>query len=301
MKKFFKWTGITLLGLILIALLASWILAGKFNSKFEKAYALTPAPVAIPTDSASIERGRTLSVGCRTCHGVDLGGKVFFDDPKIGTLPSSNLTRAKGSQTEGYTDEDFVRAIRHGLNKEGHALMIMPSEALTHLSDHDLGCLIAFLKTLRPVERTFAKRHFAYMSQVMAGAGLFGNLFPYDIIDHEKAKNIVAPPMGPTPEYGQYIVNSFGCSICHTPSLGGGKSPDPAAPPVPDISMSGHTAHWTAQQFINTFKTGTTPEGKLLDGQHMPFAGLGALENDEIEAVYHYIRTLPPAHPAAGK
>lgn len=296
MKKFLKWTGISLLGLVLIALLASWMLASKFNSKFEKVYSLTPSAVAIPTDSASIERGRMLSVGCRNCHDVDLGGKVFFDDPNIGVLPSSNLTRAKGSETEGYTDEDFVRALRHGLNKKGNPLMVMPSEAITHLSDQDLGCLIAFLKTLPPVERTFPKRHFTYLSQVMAGAGIFGNLFAYDVIDHENAKNITAPPIGNSVEYGEYVTKFEGCTGCHGANFGGGKSPDPVSPPVPDISNSGHPGQWTAEEFIATFRTGKTPEGKMLDGQFMPFASLGAFNEVEIEAVYNYLRSLPPAN-----
>jgi len=42
MKKFLKWTGITLLSLVLLVLLASWIFASKFNSEFEKVYDLTP-------------------------------------------------------------------------------------------------------------------------------------------------------------------------------------------------------------------------------------------------------------------
>ena len=110
MKKLLKWTGITLFTLVLIALLTSWVLASKFNNKFEKVYDLKPAPITIPTDSSSIARGMALTVGCQNCHDRDLGGKVLFDDPNIGVLPSSNLTRAVGSETEGYTDEDFVRA-----------------------------------------------------------------------------------------------------------------------------------------------------------------------------------------------
>ncbi|MEZ4959845.1 MAG: c-type cytochrome [Saprospiraceae bacterium] len=301
MKKFLKWAGITLLGLVLIVLLASWIFASKFNSKFEKVYSLTPASVAIPTDSASIERGRTLSVGCRSCHDVDMGGKVFFDDPNIGVLPSSNLTRAKGSETEGYTDEDYVRALRHGLNKKGNPLMVMPSESITHLSDQDLGCLIAFIKTLPPIERTFPKRHFTYMSQVMAGAGMFGNLFAYDVIDHEKAKNITAPPIGNSMEYGAYVTRFEGCQTCHSANFGGGKSPDPVSPPVPDITKSGNPGKWSLEQFIATFRTGKTPEGKMLQGEFMPFAGIGALSDVEVEGLYNYIQSLPPAHPAESK
>ncbi|HLF64270.1 MAG TPA: c-type cytochrome [Saprospiraceae bacterium] len=295
MKKVLKWTGIVLLTLVLIVLIGSWLLARKFNMEFVKKYELTPAPVAIPTDSASIERGRTLTVGCRNCHDVDLAGKVFFDDPKIGSLASSNLTRAKDSDTEGYKDEDFVRAIRHGLNKRGNPLMVMPSEAYTHYSDQDLGCIIAYLKSLPPIERRFAKRHFTYMSQVMAGAGMFGNLFPYKVIDHEKAKNITAPPIGNSIEYGKYVVDFDGCKNCHGADFGGGKSPDPVSPPVPDISTGSNSGKWTLEQFINTFRTGKTPEGKALQGQFMPFAGIGALSDVEIEAVYKYIHSLPAA------
>lgn len=295
MKKFLKWTGIVLLSLVLIVLLGSWILARKFNNEFEKVYNLTPAPVAIPTDSASIERGRLLAVGCQGCHEKDLGGKVFFDDPNIGVLPSSNLTRAAGSETEGYTDEDFVRALRHGLNKKGNPLMVMPSESTGQLSDEDLGCLIAYLKSLPPIERKFDKRHFTYMSQAMAGAGLFGNLFAYDIIEHDKVKSLTAPPISNSPEYGEYMVRTHACKTCHNPNLGGGKSPDPVSPPVPDISKSGNAGKWTKEQFISFFRTGKTPDGRLPNPQFMPWEGLGALADTEIESVYNYIQSLPPA------
>ncbi len=295
MKKFLKWTGIVLLSLVLLIACSAWFLSSKFNSKFEKVYSLTPATVAIPTDSASVARGKVLSVGCTGCHDADLGGKVFFDDPNIGILPSSNLTRAAGSETVGYTDEDFVRAMRHGLNKKGNPLMVMPSESIGELSDEDLGCVIAYLKSLPPIDRKFDKRHFTFMSQVMAGAGLFGNLFPYDIIEHDKRKNMTAPAIANTPEYGEYIVRSHGCKGCHGNDFGGGKSPDPVSPPVPNISISGNAGKWTKEQFIGFFKTGKTPDGRLPNPQFMPFEGLGALSDVEIESVYNYIQSLPAA------
>ncbi|HMQ63587.1 MAG TPA: hypothetical protein PKE06_23085, partial [Flavilitoribacter sp.] len=131
MRKLLKWTGIILGGLLLVALFSSWILSRKFLKESEKTYQVAVTPVTIPSDSASLERGRVLSVGCRDCHDTNLAGKVFFDDPAIGVLPSSNLTRAKGSETEGYAPGDYVRALRHGLNRAGHPLMIMPSESYT--------------------------------------------------------------------------------------------------------------------------------------------------------------------------
>ncbi|MBK6565169.1 MAG: cytochrome c [Saprospiraceae bacterium] len=276
--------------LILVLLMAALFFSSKFNREFEKVITFEPVEVIIPQDSVSIERGRILSVDCRSCHGPDLAGKVFFDDPTIGTLPSSNLTRAKGSETEHYTNQDFVKAIRHGLNKAGNRLMVMPCKSTSQISDKDLGCLIAFINTLPKVENTFPKRKFAFTAQIMAGAGLFGDLFHYDLIDHEITNNIKHIPEGSTEEYGHYLTSIHGCNDCHKKDLKGGKSPDPVSPPVPDISRTGNFGKWTQEQFISVFRTGKTPEGKILDGNFMPFAGLGAHSDEEIAAVYNYIK-----------
>ena len=292
MKRVLKIIAYVFGALILIVLLSSWYLSSKFNSEFEKVVSFEPQEIIIPTDSASIERGRILSVDCRSCHGPDLAGKVFFDDPGIGVLPSSNLTRAKGSATETYTSQDFVRAIRHGLNKSGNKLMIMPCKSYAHMSDQDLGSLIAYISTINEVATTFEKRKFTFMAQVMAGAGLFGDLFHYDLIDHNKTKNIPSVAIGSTAEYGSYLVNVHGCNDCHKKDLKGGKSPDPVSPPVPDISMTGNFGKWSLEQFSAVFRTGTTPEGKALQSEFMPFAGLGAHSDEEIEAVYKYIKSL---------
>ncbi len=292
MKRFLKITAYVLGALVLIILLAFWYFSSKFNREFEKVISFEPQAISIPTDSASIERGRVLSVSCRTCHGPDLGGKVFFDDPNIGMMPSSNLTRAAGSETENYNDQDFVKAIRHGLNKTGHKLMIMPCKSYSHMSDDDLGSIIAFINTLPKVEKTFEKRKFTYMSQVMAGSGLFGDMFHYDMIDHAKASNIPSVTVGNTVEYGSYLAHVQGCNDCHKKDFKGRKSPDPESPPVPDISNTGSVGKWTSSQFIEVFRTGTTPEGKALNGEFMPFSGLGAHTDQEIEAVYNYIKSL---------
>jgi cytochrome c553 len=301
MKKALKWTGIVLGSLILIIMVVALYLSNKFNSEFEQTYTIEPAPVAIPTDSASIARGRILSVGCANCHDNDLAGKLFFDDPSLGKVASPNLTRAAGSETEGYTDVDFVGAIRHGLNKKGNPLMVMPSESYANFSDEDLGSLIAFLKTLQPIERSFEKRQLTFMAQVMAGAGLFGNMNAYSKINHEVVKNISAPPISNSIEYGRYVTRWDGCIVCHGENFGGGKSPDPISPPVPDVTKSGNIGKWTLEQFVATFRTGKTPEGKVLDAKFMPFSSVGALSDIEIEAVYNYLQSLPPANPNGGK
>ena len=295
MKKILRILGLALLSIFLIVAIAATYFTYRFNSQAKVRVELTPANVEIPIDSISVERGRVLSVGCRSCHGNNLEGKYFFDDPTIGKLASSNLTKAKGSPTEHYTDVDWVRAIRHGLGKDGRMLFVMPSESMCHLSDKDLGSLIAFIKTLPPVEGKFDEPSLTTFSKVMAGAGQFGELYPYKVIDHEKAQNIPHPAEVNSLEHGYYMVQSHGCVSCHKTDFGGGKSPDPVSPPAANISSSGNPGKWTKGQFIETLRNGKTPEGKVLDPQFMPFAGIAVFSDEEIGSIYDYIMSLPPA------
>ena len=295
MKKILKWTGIVLVSLILLLLLASWILVQKFEGQFKKEYDQKVEMIPILRDSASLERGRILSVQCRECHGADLAGKVFFDEPEIGVLPSSNLTRGKGSQTEGYTDIDYIRALRHGLNPKGNPLLVMPSDSYAHLSDHDLGCLIGFIQSLPSIERNFPPRRFTYLTKVMAVLGAFGEITPYKVIEHDKVHHVTGPVISNQPEYGLYLMKIHGCKGCHGENLAGGKSGAPEAPIAPNISKGGNIGKWSLAQFIETMRTGTTPEGKALNAEYMAFASIAAHGDMEMEALYNYIYTLPAA------
>lgn len=127
MKKILRWAGISLLILILLTLVSAIIILDRYNSRKEKVYTIAvPAPQS-PADSTSIPRGMHFVPLCQSCHGEALEGKVFLDDPKIGKIYSPNLTRGKGGVGSNYTDKDWIRAIRHGINPKGNALLIMPS------------------------------------------------------------------------------------------------------------------------------------------------------------------------------
>jgi mono/diheme cytochrome c family protein len=97
------------------------------------------------------------------------------------------------------------------------------------------------------------------------------------------------------------VTRRDGCKVCHGVNFGGGKSPDPVSPPVPDISKSGNAGKWAKEEFIAFFKTGKTPDGRMPNVQFMPWESVGALHEVEIEAVYNYIQSLPPANESNGK
>ena len=115
-----------------------------------------PRPLTVPVtrDSVALARGAHLADaigGCADCHGEDLGGQVFIDDPGLGRVVAPNLT--PGGRLASWSDADLVRAIRHGVSKDGRRLLIMPSEEYNHLSDEDAAALIAYLRSRPAVRR----------------------------------------------------------------------------------------------------------------------------------------------------
>lgn len=88
MKRFFKWVGYIVGGFIVLILIAVGTVWAITSSRISKTYPTKVPMVAVPTDSASIDKGRHLvtAVGkCQACHGDDLGGKMAMDEA-IGLL-----------------------------------------------------------------------------------------------------------------------------------------------------------------------------------------------------------------------
>ena len=50
---------------------------------------------------------------------------------------------------------------------------------------------------------------------------MFGNLYPQDIINHQKVNTIASIPISDKPEYGEYVSRYFGCKTCHGAKLNG--------------------------------------------------------------------------------
>ena len=92
------------------------------------------------------ERGKHLATisGCNGCHGANYQGKDFINEAPIGYVPAPNLTPA--GPVANYTDEDWVKAIRHGIAKDGRVMVIMPSNHYSAYGDDDLAELISYLK-----------------------------------------------------------------------------------------------------------------------------------------------------------
>lgn len=294
MKRILKSIGIglaSLLGLLVIAVAVMALLGGR---KLSQEYVVEPDRVAVENDAAVLERGQYLaSISCAGCHGSDLGGSAFFEDPALGTVPAPNLTSGQGGAAAVYSDADFVRAIRHGVSPDGKALMVMPAAAFWHYSDADLAAVIAYVRSVPPVENELGGKDLTVLGKALVGAGVL-DVLAAEHIDHTGPRP-AAPAQQVDATYGEYLVNVSDCRNCHGPALTGAKSSEPGAPPAPSLSADGELAGWTTDEFIATLRTGTTPDGRPLNPAFMPWPGYGRMTDDDLTAVFQYLQSLPSA------
>lgn len=290
MMKTIKWLGIVLGSLVGLLLLALIILSFVGSSMANKRYEIASETVSIPTDVVAIQRGQHIATifTCTQCHRENLGGQLEFDVPGMVSIPTPNLTSGVGGIGGSLSDADWLRAIRHGVGHDGRGLLVMPAQGFNSLSTADLGALIAYLKSVPPVDNQLPERRIEFLGRVMMAVGLFPAL-PVDQIDH-------ASPPGEMPEagvsiaIGRYLTRT--CLECHGPSLNGAPFGPPGQEvPTPNLTPGGELAGWTEEEFFTTIRAGVTPSGHQLSGD-MPWQNFGQMTDDELSSVWLYLRSL---------
>jgi mono/diheme cytochrome c family protein len=293
MKKAIKWIGILLGSIILIVALTVAYFNYNTNKRLSKTYDITPRTIDIPNDSASIAEGKRWAMGmCSGCHGEDLAGTKFIDIPDLGIINAPNLTSGKGGVGATNTDADWLRAIRHAVKSDGTPAFIMPAMDFQYMSDEHMGQLIAYIKSVDPVDKEWAAPDRTLLCNILIQMGAFGDVINVETLDHNNPGH-KAPEKGVTAEYGSYLVKIGGCRTCHGEELNGGKDPNPEAPMGPNLTPGGSLASWGTDGFINTFKTGVTPMGKELNLEFMRWDQFGHLDSTQLSAMYTYFMSLP--------
>lgn len=253
------------------------------------------APVALPTDAGSLERGRYLfaSRGCVDCHGADGAGVAFIDDPDGLYAKAPNISTGPGNVVAGYRPEDWVRTLRHGVKPDGRPVFIMPSEDYSRFTDADLGALVAYVKQLPPSPGEGMVARVPVMVKVLYGAGVIRDAA--EKIDH------TLPPATPVPEdgstaHGAYVANM--CIGCHGPQLSGGKIPGappdwPAASNLTPGEGSAMAGYASADAFVAMLRTARRPDGSEVS-KVMPFTSLKELSDNDAKALYAHLKALSP-------
>ncbi len=262
-------------------------------------------------DPALIARGAYVAQlgGCVICHtgmteqGPDVAkafaGGLVVTEP-YGTWRSPNITPDKKTGIGDWTDEQIMAAIRQGVRPDGTKLYpIMPYMYFSQIADDDAKALVAFLRSLPPIENAVQGSDELKMPQPPA---------PPALTD--------MPDKSDPAKYGAYLANIMHCHVCHTPmtdkgpdmakSFAGG-DPMPMPPEfqamgtgdliAPNITPDEKTGigKWTEEQIVAAFTQAKRPDGKPIFGPMMFYAmGWKDMPAEDAKAVAAFLKSLPP-------
>jgi mono/diheme cytochrome c family protein len=178
-------------------------------------------PSGVPPElrAASLtERGRYLAqaADCVVCHTAPggsafAGGRAFV--LPFGALYSTNLTPDVSTGIGGYSDVDFMNALRRGIGRDGRRLYpAMPYPSYTYLSDADALAIKAYLMTLPAIDSATPANTLAFPFNQRSLMRIWSAFF--------NPNRRYEPNFGRNPEWnrGAYLVEALGhCGDCHTP------------------------------------------------------------------------------------
>lgn len=219
---------------------------------------------------ARVSHGERLTyvLGCRGCHGKDLGGKRFYE------LYASNLTR----DLANYNDSQLETLLRKGVHPTGRDVWAMPSELFQHLSKPDMASLIAYLRTLRPSGApTGRPLPFDPETKKMIAAGKFKPAAAF-----VRESRIVGPVgLGMSHELGRYITRVT-CAECHSAKLEGGDG-------TPNLIVAGG---YSRDEFEKLITQGVPTGGRKLHPLMVSVAKgrFSHLTRRERDALYAYLK-----------
>jgi len=259
-----------------------------------------------------LERGRYLAVGltgCSECHsqhdwnthgaplipGTEGGGQWIDMADLPGHVVAPNISPDPEAGAGTWTDDQLARAIREGIGHDGRALFpMMPYEDFRQMSDEDVASIVVYLRSLPAVHNHLSKTEI---------------IFPVKYLIRSAPEPVTAPVASPDPadrvKYGQYLVKIGSCADCHTPQdkgqpvagfefAGGWLMRGPwgeasTANITPDPSG---ISYYDEALFIEVMRTGYVKARKL--NSIMPFNAFKNLTDDDLKAIFAYLRTLKP-------
>ena len=266
--------GLAVLAGLVVLFLA--VLYGGSEWMIRAGHNVPEAAVTVPRDAASVAEGGRLAkiVMCRDCHAENGQGKVLFSVPLVGTVAPPPIAEMAAR----LSDADLARLIRHGVKKDGSTIFIMPTKALGHISDDDLGKIIAWIRSLKPgPQDSKARTSFGPMGRLLLLTGALPAM--------ANPAN-VSTPARPA-DVGRYYV-SVACQACHKLHEDGmmedGKTRVPALAPM--------AASYDPVAFRELMRTGqgmSKPDLGLMSV--VARVGFSAMTDDEIAAVQAYLKS----------
>jgi len=306
---------LTVLVVIVVALLGFVVFV---NTQYDKDYS-EEYPVEelnIVADSAMLARGEYLVYGpahCGHCHApedkladleagikVPLSGGFGLDIPP-GKFNAPNITPDKKTGIGRFSDGELYRMLRYNVRPNGHTTVdFMP---FINMSDEDIYAIIAYIKSMEPVEYEAAPTEWSFLGKMVLALGAVKPGVPDQPIREKVEKSVSV-------EYGKYMAYAVAnCRGCHTnrdmktgeyigePYSGGLVfGPDNltggwvyTTPNLTDDPETGRMYGWSEDQFIERMRA-----GRVHATSPMPWSAVSHMDEGDLRAVFRYLKSLPP-------
>ena len=273
----------------------------------------TPGTVPAATEaggakSAQIKRGEYVArLGdCVACHsapgGKPMAGGLELKTP-FGALYSTNITPDRDTGIGAYSFEQFDRAVREGVAKDGHNLYsAMPYPSYVKMTEQDMRDLYVYLMEGQPpVREPNRPSEMKWPFSMRWGLALW-NLVYLD-------KTPFQPDQSKDAAWnrGAYLVQGPGhCGACHTPrGIGFQEKAMSDAGAAGRLYLAGETVEvWRAPSLRNLWTVPDTVQ-MLKTGQNR----FGSVSGNMVEVIHHstqyfsdadltaiatYLKSLPP-------
>lgn len=281
--------------------LLGWML----GASFALILAALPARAMDEQSFEQVERGRYLAAAadCAGCH-TRPGGKLFAGGVALatpfGTLVGSNITPDREAGIGGWTDQEFVAALHDGRGRGGTRLFpAMPYPAYTKMTHADALAILAYLKTIEPVNEKVEP------NQLPVVLNWRFNLRFWNALNFTPGRLVPDPSKSSEWNRGRYLVDALGhCGACHTPKtwlgadkntayLQGGVLQGWFAPNITAANRRG-IGRWSVEDIVEYLKTGSNAYAIAAGPMGEEVAnGSSKMTEDDLKAIAVYLKSTP--------
>jgi mono/diheme cytochrome c family protein len=257
----------------------------------------------------TIARGEALTVAgdCASCHTADpakpfAGGKRI--DTPFGAIYSPNLTPDRDTGLGGWSDEEFYRALRYGVARDGSRYYpAFPYPNFTKLIRDDILAIRAYLATLAPFRNAPPPQQLRWpLNYRIVMRGWNWLFFKPGILQPNQQKSTEW-------NRGRYLVEGLAhCGACHTPknflgadkrgqAYGGGRVAGMFAPRLDAAERSGLKS-WSVDdivEYLQSGRNGRSHAGELMS--EVVVNSTSKMSDADVRAIAVYLKDLPAGEP----
>lgn len=272
---------------------------------------------AAEIDQNLIKQGEYLARAgdCVACHtakdGKPFAGGLPMETP-IGTIYSTNITPDKTGLGD-YSFEDFDKAVRHGVAKNGSTLYpAMPYPSYASVNGTDMKALYAyFMQGVAPVAQENKGSDIPWPLSMRWPLAGWRWMFAPAVEDYT-----ATPGEDAVVSRGAYLVEGLGhCGACHTPraltmqekALNAGEGSaflSGSAPLEGWIAKNLRGDHkdglgsWNEEQLVQFLKTGRSDRSSVFGGMSdVVTHSMQYMTDNDLTAIARYLKSLPANDP----